>query len=64
MLRVRWRAADRTQYQHRCRDSHTDIIPAGMQQHNLWGTRLMMLVLWEPGKLSLDCMWLKRFWSA
>ena len=44
--------------------SHTDITPAGMQQHHLWGTRLMMLVLWEPGKLSLDCMWLKRFWSA
>ena len=43
--------------------SYTDITPAGVQQHNLWGAMLLMLVLWGPGKLSLDCTWLKRFWG-
>ena len=44
--------------------SYTDITPAGVQQHNLWGAMLVMIVLWGPGKLSLDCTWLKRFWGA
>lgn len=44
--------------------SYTDITPAGVQQHNLWGAMLLMLVLWGPGKLSLDCTWLRRFWGG
>jgi putative oxidoreductase len=44
--------------------SYTDITPAGVHQHNLWGALLLMLVLWGPGKLSLDCTWLKRFWGG
>lgn len=44
--------------------SYTDITPAGVQQHNLWGALLLVIVLWGPGKLSLDCTWLKRFWGG
>lgn len=38
----------------------TDISPAGVQQHYLWGVMLAALVLWGPGKLSVDHVWLGR----
>jgi putative oxidoreductase len=44
--------------------SYADITPADVQQHNLWGARLLMLLLCGPGKLSLDGTWLKRFWGG
>ena len=40
--------------------SFTDISPAGVQQHYLWGVILAALVLWGPGKLSVDHVWLRR----
>jgi putative oxidoreductase len=43
--------------------SYTDITPAGIQQHYLWGALLAMIVLWGPGRISLDNTWLKRFWN-
>ncbi len=40
--------------------SFTDISPAGVQQHYLWGVILAALVLWGPGKLSVDQVGLRR----
>ena len=39
--------------------SLTEIAPAAFQQHQFWGSLLIGLVLWGPGKLSLDA-WLAR----
>jgi putative oxidoreductase len=34
--------------------SLAEIAPAALQQHQLWGSLLIGLVLWGPGKWSLD----------
>ncbi len=34
--------------------SLTEIAPAALQQHVFWGSLLLALVLWGPGKWSLD----------
>lgn len=34
--------------------SLADIAPAALQQHVFWGSLLLALVLWGPGRLSLD----------
>jgi len=34
--------------------SLAEIAPAALQQHVFWGSLLLALVLWGPGKLSLD----------
>jgi putative oxidoreductase len=34
--------------------SLSDIPPAALQQHVFWGSLLLALALWGPGKLSLD----------
>ena len=45
--------------------SLAEVAPAALAQHHLWGALLLMLVLWGPGRWSLDA-WLARRtgWSA
>lgn len=40
--------------------SLSDIAPTALQQHQFWGTVLLALVLWGPGKWSLDAWWWPR----
>lgn len=40
--------------------SLTDIPDAALQQHVFWGSLLAALVLWGPGKWSLDAWWWPR----
>lgn len=42
--------------------SLTDIAPAALQQHEFWGSLLLALLLWGPGRWSLDA-WLARRWA-
>lgn len=37
--------------------SLSDIAPAALQQHQLWGALLMGVLLWGPGKWSVDAWW-------
>ncbi len=37
-----------------------EIAPAALAQHQLWGCLLAAVVLWGPGKLSLDAWWWPR----
>lgn len=37
--------------------SLSDIGPAALQQHQFWGTLLVAVVLWGPGKWSVDAWW-------
>lgn len=37
-----------------------DIAPAALQQHQFWGSLLLGLVLWGPGRWSLDALWWRR----
>ncbi len=37
--------------------SLSEIAPAALQQHQFWGTLLVAVVLWGPGKWSLDAWW-------
>lgn len=39
-----------------------DIAPAALQQHEFWGSLILALLLWGPGKLSVDNLWGRRFW--
>ena len=39
--------------------SLSEIAPAALQQHQFWGTLLIALLLWGPGRWSLD-RWLVR----
>ena len=39
--------------------SYPDLNPAGVQQHQVWGLMLLVLVCYGPGKLSIDH-WLRR----
>lgn len=43
--------------------SLAEIAPAALHQHQLWGSLLLGLVLWGPGKWSLDAWWWPR-WSV
>jgi putative oxidoreductase len=46
--------------------SLSDITPAALQQHQFWGSLLAALVLWGPGRWSLDRVvapWL-RVWAS
>ena len=40
--------------------SLAEIAPAALQQHQFWGALLLGLVLWGPGKWSLDAWWWHR----
>ncbi|MFN7723945.1 MAG: DoxX family protein [Rubrivivax sp.] len=40
--------------------SLADIAPAALQLHQFWGTVLLALVLWGPGRWSLDAWWWAR----
>ncbi|HEY6135548.1 MAG TPA: DoxX family protein [Rubrivivax sp.] len=44
--------------------SLADIQPAALQQHQFWGSLLVGLILWGPGKWSLDALFFSRLWSA
>ena len=37
--------------------SLSEIAPAALQQHEFWGALLVGLVLWGPGKWSVDAWW-------
>lgn len=37
--------------------SMADIAPAALQQHQFWGALLLGVVLWGPGKWSVDAWW-------
>ena len=41
--------------------SLADIPPAALQQHQFWGSLLLGLLLWGPGRWSLDA-WIKLRW--
>ncbi len=41
--------------------SLADIAPAALQLHQFWGTVLLALLLWGPGRWSLDAWVLRRF---
>ena len=40
--------------------SLTEIAPAALQQHQFWGSLLVFLLLWGPGRWSLDRLVLPR----
>lgn len=44
--------------------SLAEIAPAALAQHELWGVLLAGLVLWGPGKWSLDAWWWPRLQGA
>ena len=44
--------------------SLAEIAPAALQQHQFWGSLLIGLLLWGPGRLSLDAWIGRRFGSA
>ena len=37
--------------------SLAEIAPAALQQHQFWGSLLLGLVLWGPGRWSVDAWW-------
>jgi putative oxidoreductase len=37
--------------------SLSEIAPAALQQHQFWGTLLVAIVLWGPGKWAIDAWW-------
>lgn len=41
--------------------SLSEIAPAALQQHQFWGSLLLALLLWGPGKWSLDAWWWPKF---
>ncbi|WP_395699879.1 DoxX family protein [Aquabacterium sp.] len=40
-----------------------DITDAARQQHVFWGSLLVALLLWGPGRWSLDHAWVRRWWA-
>jgi putative oxidoreductase len=44
--------------------SYPDISPGGVNDHYFWGTMLLVLVMYGPGKASVDAWLQKRFFSA
>ncbi len=43
--------------------SYPDISPGGVNDHYFWGTMLLVLVMYGPGKASVDAWIQKRFFS-
>jgi len=43
--------------------SYPDISPGGVNDHYFWGTMLLVLVMYGPGKMSVDSWLQKRFFS-
>lgn len=43
--------------------SYPDISPGGVNDHYFWGTMLLVLVMYGPGKVSIDSLLQKRFFS-
>jgi putative oxidoreductase len=41
--------------------SLADIPPAALQQHQFWGSLLLALLLWGPGRWSLDALLVRRW---
>lgn len=41
-----------------------DITDAALQQHVFWGSLLLGLMLWGPGRWSLDHLCVRRWWPA
>ena len=41
--------------------SLAEIAPAALTQHQLWGALLAMLLLWGPGRWSVDALLLRRW---
>lgn len=41
--------------------SLAEIAPSALQQHQYWGSVLLALLLWGPGKWSLDAWWWPKF---
>jgi putative oxidoreductase len=37
--------------------SLSEIAPAALQQHQFWGTLLVAIILWGPGKWAIDAWW-------
>jgi putative oxidoreductase len=44
--------------------SLTDIAPAALQQHQFWGSLLVGVLLWGPGRWSLDALFVSRLAST
>ncbi|WP_425261351.1 DoxX family protein [Rubrivivax sp. RP6-9] len=44
--------------------SLAEIAPAALQQHQFWGSLLVALLLWGPGRWSLDALLARRFTPA
>jgi putative oxidoreductase len=44
--------------------SLAEIAPAALQQHQFWGSLLVGLLLWGPGRWSLDALLWPRVWSG
>jgi len=44
--------------------SLAEIAPAALQQHQFWGSLLIGLLLWGPGRLSIDALLARRFGAA
>ncbi len=43
--------------------SLSEIAPAALQQHQFWGALLVGVILWGPGKWSVDAWWWPRVCS-
>lgn len=43
--------------------SYPDISPGGLNDHYFWGSMLLVLVMFGPGKLSIDAWIRQRFFS-
>ena len=43
--------------------SLSEIAPAALQQHQFWGALLVGVILWGPGKWSLDAWWWSKLAS-
>jgi putative oxidoreductase len=41
--------------------SLSEIAPAALQQHQFWGALLLGILLWGPGKWSVDAWWWPKF---
>jgi putative oxidoreductase len=41
--------------------SLAEIAPAALQQHQFWGSLLLALLLWGPGRWSLDALLVRRW---
>ncbi len=44
--------------------SLAEIAPAALVQHQLWGVLLALLLLWGPGRWSVDALLRRRWWKA